>query len=123
MPPLTRPQLSTRLRSLIHFVDDFIGASEQNCSLRQKKQTGILDFAHQGEPISVTEIPESESPFVATKRSAGRSFAEIKRAVASAQGRLSCGERLVGVGVQCCRTLDDDMAPTAPIANSSADCH
>jgi hypothetical protein len=52
MPPLTRPQLSTRLRSLIHFVDDFIGASEQNCSLRQKKQTGILDFAHQGEPIS-----------------------------------------------------------------------
>ena len=99
------------------------GASEQNCSLRQKKQTGILDFAHQGEPISVTEIPESESPFVAPKRSAGRSFAEIKRAVASAQGRLSCGERLVAVGVQCCRTLDDDMAPTAPIANSSADCH
>ena len=63
MPPLTRPQLGTRLRSLIYFVDDF--TLGRLSSLRQKKQTGILDFAHQGEPISVTEIPESESPFVA----------------------------------------------------------
>jgi hypothetical protein len=38
--------------------------AEQNCSLRQKKQTRFFDFVHRDGPIFVTEIPESESPFV-----------------------------------------------------------
>jgi hypothetical protein len=75
-----------------------LGRLSKTAHFGRKSRLALWTSRIKASPISVTEIPESESPFVATKRSAGRSFAEIKRAVASAQGRLSCGERLVAVG-------------------------
>jgi hypothetical protein len=63
-----------------------IGVPEQNCSLRQKKQTRIFGFAHRGGPISVTEIPESESPFVQRSDTLAGHLAEIKRS-----GRFGSG--------------------------------
>ena len=99
--------------------EDVVHSSEEDLS-RVRRHMGflfqsaaLLDSFTLGDTLAIPlrRLDKSKSP------------SEIKRAVASAQGRLSCGERLVAVGVQCCRTLDDDMAPTAPIANSSADCH
>jgi hypothetical protein len=41
-----------------------IGASEQNCSLRQKSRLALFDFALRGGLISVTEYTKAKSPFV-----------------------------------------------------------
>jgi hypothetical protein len=68
-------------------VDDFpLGRLSKTAHFGGKSRLSFFDFAHRGKPISVTEIPESESPFVQRSGALAGHLAEIKRA-----GRFGSG--------------------------------
>jgi hypothetical protein len=63
-----------------------LGRLSKTAHFGRKRRLAFFDFAHRGEPISVTEIPESESPFVQRSGALAGHLAEIKRA-----GRFGSG--------------------------------